>query len=102
MVAPVMIKNVIEDRQYEVPRYDELVNEQLAVVVREEVALKALELLEGHPNGWISPGESRRDAAARLSSSLLARRVPDSTYISVALDGSQPQGLAATVNAVVD
>ncbi|HVR85538.1 MAG TPA: hypothetical protein VMU54_14570, partial [Planctomycetota bacterium] len=102
MVAPVMVKNVIEDRQYEVPRYDELVNEQLAVVVREEVALKALELLEGHKDGWVMPGESRRDAAARLSSSLLAKRVPDSTYISVALESKQPQGLAATVNAVVD
>ncbi|HEV3028914.1 MAG TPA: hypothetical protein VG457_15150, partial [Planctomycetota bacterium] len=102
MVAPVMVKNVIEDRQYEVPRYDELVNEQLAVVVREEVALKALEMLEGHKDGWVTPGESRRDAATRLSSSLLAKRVPDSTYISVALESKQPQGLAATVNAVVD
>jgi Mrp family chromosome partitioning ATPase/uncharacterized protein involved in exopolysaccharide biosynthesis len=102
MVAPVMLKNVIEDRQYEVPRYDELVNEQLAVLVREEVALKALEMLEGRKEGWVMPGESHRDAAARLSSALLAKRVPDSTYISVALESKQPQGLAATVNAIVD
>ncbi|HLY75146.1 MAG TPA: hypothetical protein VKU80_13580, partial [Planctomycetota bacterium] len=102
MVAPVMVKNVIEDSQYEVPRYDELVNEQLAILLREEVALKALELLEGQKDVWMMPGESRRDAAARLSSSLLAKRVPDSTYISVALESKQPQGLASTVNAVVE
>jgi len=104
VVAPVMLKNVIEDRQYEVPRFDELVNEQIALVLREEVALDALSKLQGEAesDGWIRPGESRRDAAARLSQALLVKRVPDSTYISIALEANEPHGLAPVVNAVTD
>lgn len=104
VVAPVMLKNVIEDRQYEVPRFDELVNEQIALVLREEVALDALSKLQGEAeNGlWLRPGENRRDAAARLSAALLVKRVPDSTYLSIAMESSEPQGLAPVVNAVTD
>src|SRR5262245_9530884 len=102
VVAPVMLKNVIEDRQYEVPRFDELVNEQISLVQRDEVALDALSRLQADRGGWLRPGESRRDAAARLSASLLVKRVPDSTYISIALEANEPNGLAPTVNAVVD
>src|SRR5687767_11667868 len=53
VVAPVMLKNVIEDRQYEVPRFDELVNEQVALVLREEVALDALSKLQAQGGGWV-------------------------------------------------
>jgi Mrp family chromosome partitioning ATPase/uncharacterized protein involved in exopolysaccharide biosynthesis len=102
VVAPVMLKNVIEDRQYEVPRFDELVNEQIALVIREEVSLDALSKLQAEGGGWVRPGESRRDAAARLSQALLVKRVPDSTYISIALEANDPQGLAPVVNAVTD
>lgn len=102
VVAPVMLKNVIEDRQYEVPRFDELVNEQIALVLREEVSLDALSKLQAEGGGWARPGESRRDAAARLSQALLVKRVPDSTYISIALESNEPQGLAPVVNAVTD
>src|SRR5437762_1722606 len=41
VVAPIMLKNVIEDREFQVPRYDEFVNEQLALLLREEVSLAA-------------------------------------------------------------
>jgi Mrp family chromosome partitioning ATPase/uncharacterized protein involved in exopolysaccharide biosynthesis len=102
VVAPVMLKNVIEDRQYEVPRFDELVNEQISVVMREEVSIDALSKLEGEGGGWVRPGESRRDAAERLSSALLVKRVPDSTYLSIALEANEPGGLAPAVNAVTD
>src|SRR5262245_2332627 len=102
VVAPVMLKNIIEDRQYEVPRFDELVNEQMSLVPREEVLLEALSKLQSDQGGWTRPGESRRDAATRLASALLIRRVPDSTYISIALEANEPTGLAATVNAVTD
>src|SRR3954470_17560888 len=79
MIAPIMLKNVIEDREYQVPRYDELVNEQLSLLAREEVAVDALERLKESDVLWTRPGESRRDSALRLSSSVLAKRVPDST-----------------------
>jgi Mrp family chromosome partitioning ATPase/uncharacterized protein involved in exopolysaccharide biosynthesis len=102
VVAPVMLKNVIEDRQYEVPRFDELVNEQIALVLREEVALDALSKLQAEGGGWVRPGESRRDGASRLSSALLVKRVPESTYLSIALEANEPTGLASTVNAVTD
>ena len=102
VVAPVMLKNVIEDRQYEVPRFDELVNEQINLVTREDVAHDAMSKLQAEGGGWARPGESRRDAASRLSSSLLVRRVPDSTYISVALEANEPGGLASAVNAVTE
>jgi polysaccharide biosynthesis transport protein len=101
-VAPVMMKNVIEDREYHVPRYDELVNEQLALVVREEITLDALERLKDDRALWMRPDESRRDAANRLSSALIVRRVPDSTYISIALEGKTPQGLDTIVNTVIE
>ncbi|RPH42996.1 MAG: hypothetical protein EHM91_09000, partial [Planctomycetota bacterium] len=101
-VAPVMMKNVIEDREYHIPRYDELVNEQLNLVVREEITLDALERLKEDRAFWMRPDESRRDAANRLSSTLNVRRVPDSTYISIALEGSTPQGLDKIVNTVVE
>jgi len=101
MIAPIMLKNVIEDREYQVPRYDELVNEQLSLLAREEVAIDALERLKEDDVLWIRPGESRRDSALRLSSSVIAKRVPDSTTISVALEASDPRGLAETVNALV-
>lgn len=102
MIAPIMLKNVIEDREYQVPRYDELVNEQLALIAREEVATDALQRLKEDASLWARPGESRRESAARLSGSILAKRLPDSTYISVSLEASDPRGLAKVVNAVVD
>jgi uncharacterized protein involved in exopolysaccharide biosynthesis/Mrp family chromosome partitioning ATPase len=102
MIAPIMLKNVIEDREYQVPRYDELVNEQLALIVREEVSTDALQRLKDDASLWARPGESRREAATRLSQTLLAKRMPDSTYISVSLEASDPKGLAKVVNAVVE
>jgi Mrp family chromosome partitioning ATPase/uncharacterized protein involved in exopolysaccharide biosynthesis len=102
MIAPIMLKNVIEDREYQVPRYDELVNEQLALIAREEVSLDAIQRLKDESSLWVRPGESAREAATRLSASLIAKRVPDSTYISVSLEAGDPRGLAKTVNAVVE
>lgn len=101
-VAPIMLRNVIEDREYQVPRYDELVNEQLSLMTRDEVLMDALERLKEDRAIWVHSDESLRDAAARFSQSLIAKRLPDSTYISVALEAGQPQGLASAVNAVVD
>jgi|SRR5882672_984348 len=102
MIAPIMLKNVIEAREYEVPRYDELVNEQLSLLSREDVAMDALERLKEDAGIWIRAGESRRESAQRLSSMILARRLPDSTYISVAIESSDPRGLAQAVNATVE
>ena len=100
-VAPIMLKNVIEDREYQLPRYDEVVNEQISLLTREEVTLAALEQLKSDSSLWIRPEEGRRDAALRVSAALQARRVPDSTYISVALESGSPAGLSQVVNAVV-
>jgi uncharacterized protein involved in exopolysaccharide biosynthesis/Mrp family chromosome partitioning ATPase len=102
VVAPIMLKNVIEDREFQVPRYDEFVNEQLALLGREEVALAALDRMKEEKAQWVRPEETPRAAAARLSAALIVKRVPDSTYISIAMESNSPQGLAPTVNTVVD
>jgi uncharacterized protein involved in exopolysaccharide biosynthesis len=102
LVSPIFPKNLIEDREVQVPRYDEFVNQQLAVVAREAVVAAALENMGEGRNAWVRPGESRHDAAARLSGALIAKRVPNTTYISIALEGRSPAGLAEVVNAVTD
>jgi len=101
LISPIFPKNLIEDREYQVPRYEEFVNQQLAMVVRQDVAASAIENLGDDRNLWVRPGESRHDAAGRLSAALIAKRVPSTTYISVALEGRAPDGLAKIVNAVV-
>jgi Mrp family chromosome partitioning ATPase/uncharacterized protein involved in exopolysaccharide biosynthesis len=100
-VSPIVPKNLIEDRESQLPRYDEFVNQQLATIVRQEIALEALEHLKEQNLSWQRPGELRRTAADRLSFALQVKRVPNTTYLSVGLEGSRPEGLAEVVNAVV-
>jgi Mrp family chromosome partitioning ATPase len=100
MVSPTT-KNVGEDRESVVPRYAEFVNQQVLLVVREDVALEALDRLGGNRSAWQRPGESVRDAAARLSSSLRVARMPETSYIAVGLERGSPDGLLDIVNAVL-
>jgi succinoglycan biosynthesis transport protein ExoP len=100
LISPIFPKNLIEDREYQVPRYEEFVNQQLAMVVREEVVGAALESLGESSTLWIRPGEGRREAAGRLSGALIAKRVPNTSYLSIGLEGRSPKGLAEIVNAV--
>lgn len=101
LVSPIFAKNLNEDREFQQPRFEEFVNQQLILMTREEIALEALDRL-GEASTWIRPGESRRDAAQRLSLALKAKRVPTTSYMEVSLEGPTPEGLAATVNAAVD
>ncbi len=102
VVSPVFAKNLSEDREFQLPRYNEFLKQQLLTAVREDVTLDALERLGEKRPLWMRPGESRRDAAARLSRALAAIQVPETGYISVALQGAAPEGLAEVVNAVVE
>jgi Mrp family chromosome partitioning ATPase len=101
LVSPVFAKNLNEDREFQLPRFEEFVNQQLILISREDVALDALDRL-GDRKGALQPGGSRREAALRLAASLEAKRVPTTSYITVSLDGPTPDGLAETVNAAVD
>lgn len=101
-VSPMIPKNLIEDREFQVPRYDEFVNQQLAMVAREEVTLDALTRLKGRVTLWKRPSEGLRESAVRLGSSLSVKRVSNSTYIAIGLEAAQPDGLAEVVNAVAE
>lgn len=100
LVSPTT-KTVGEDRESQVPRYTEFVNQQLLLVAREDVALEALDRLDQRRSSWQGAGESVADAAARLSSSLRVARMPDTSYISVTLEGGAQEGLLEIVNAVL-
>src|SRR5947207_9527218 len=100
LVSPIFPKNLIEDREYQVPRYEEFVNQQLARIVREDVVEAALDNLGENRALWVRPDEGRREAAIRLSGSLIAKRVPNTTYFSIGLEGRSPKGLAEVVNSV--
>lgn len=102
-VSSIIPKNLIDDREYQVPRYDEFVNQQLATMVRPEITLGALARLKDQASLWQLPTEGRREAAERLGAALQGKRVPNSTsYISVGLEGNRPEGLAEIVTAVVE
>ncbi|HLW71270.1 MAG TPA: hypothetical protein VKS22_11685 [Candidatus Binataceae bacterium] len=51
---------------------------------------------------WQEPHETDRHAAERLMSSIKVELIPDSYFISVSLEDTNPQGLAEIVNAVVN
>lgn len=95
-------KNLIEDREYQMPRYEEFVNQQLAMIVREDVTLDVLERLGDKRAAWIRPGENPKESATRLSNMLIAKRVPNTTFISVGLEGPTPDHLADIINAVTE
>ncbi|MBI4566719.1 MAG: hypothetical protein HY716_18740 [Planctomycetes bacterium] len=101
LVSPTA-KNLAADRESQLPRYQEFLNQQLLMLAREDVALEALDRLGDRRSVWQRPGESLRDAAGRLSASLVTARVPETLYITVALEGDRPEGLIEIVNAVVD
>lgn len=100
MVSPVT-KNPGEDRETPLHRYSEFVNQQLLFVTREDVCLQALDRLGELRSAWQFPGESLRDAAARLSSSLKVVRVPETSYVAVGLESGRSEGLVDIVNAVM-
>lgn len=102
LVSPIFPKNLIEDREYQVPRYEEFVNQQLAMIVRQEVMIDVLERLGPKRALWDRPGEGKREAATRLSNSIISKRVPNTTLISVGMEGSTPDLLADLVNTVTE
>ena len=102
LVSPVFAKNLNEDREFQLPRFEEFVNQQLILIAREDIALDALDRLGERRPFPARPGESRRETALRLAGSLQAKRVPTTSYITVSMEGTSPDGLAETVNAAVD
>lgn len=102
LVSPVFAKNLTEDRELQLPRFEEFVNQQIILVTREDVALDALERMGERRLSWSKPGEGRREAAQRLAAALQVKRVPTTSYLSVSLEGNSPEGLAEALNSAVD
>ena len=100
MVTPVS-RNPGEDRETSLPRYAEFVNQQVVLVVREDVCVEALDRMGESRSAWQLPGESLKDAAFRLSTSLQATVIPDTSYVSVSLRSSQEKGLTEVLNSVM-
>ena len=98
MVSPVT--KTLEDREAQLPRYTEYVNQQAMMLSREDVALAALDRLGENRSRWQRPEESARDAAVRLSNSLRVTRVPETSYLTVGLEGGEREGLVEIINAV--
>jgi uncharacterized protein involved in exopolysaccharide biosynthesis len=100
MVSPTA-KSLGGERESSLPRYTEFVNQQMLLIAREDVSLEALEHLGDRRSVWKRNGENAADAAARLSGALRVSRVPETSYFSVGIDGSSPEGLVEIVDAVV-
>jgi Mrp family chromosome partitioning ATPase len=51
---------------------------------------------------WYRPRENDRRAAERLAGALTITPVPDTSQVTVGLEGDQPEGLAEIVNTLID
>ena len=102
LVSQTFAKNLSEDRELQLPRFGEFIKQQLVTITREEIAMDALERLGERRALWMVAGESRRDAAQRLSGALGVRHLPETSYLIISLQGPAPPGLAEVVNAVAD
>src|SRR3954464_8483455 len=80
LLSPMFPKNLIEEREYQVPRYEEFVSQQLAMIVRDDITLDVLERLGDRRSIWARPGEGRRESAIRLSNQRDPMPVPNTRF----------------------
>lgn len=104
-VSPRFLKNMEDDKEFELQsnsQYREFVQQNVRTVDRYDIVEESLNRLskQGHP--WGHPRESVQHAVARLQGELKILPVPDTYQITVRLEGNKPEGLAETVNTVVD
>lgn len=104
-VSPTFARNLQEDNELRFNSnsdYRQFVQQQVVEIVGFDTTTAALEKLGSRRSLWQKPEESDRRAAERLMAALRVRAVPDTYLITVALEGDEPEGLDAIVNAVVD
>lgn len=85
------------------PQYREDVQRDVDAFHRVDVAEEALRRVgEKGRQRWRRPKESDRRAAERLTDALIVAPVPESYLVNVGLRGDRPEGLAETLNALLD
>jgi uncharacterized protein involved in exopolysaccharide biosynthesis len=83
-------------------QYRGFVDQQVAEIDSYATTSVALKLLGKNRWFWQQPSETERFAAERLVHALTVTPITNTYLISVSLTGSEPQGLARIVNAVVN
>jgi Mrp family chromosome partitioning ATPase/uncharacterized protein involved in exopolysaccharide biosynthesis len=104
-VSPVFQANLAANREVEQKsnyEYREYVLQNVRTIDRFDILLEALRGLGKRAASWTRPGEADSHAAERLQRALKIEAVPDTYQITVTLEGTQPEGLADIVNAVVN
>lgn len=82
--------------------YHDFAQQQVYEISAYPTILGSLERLGPKRSLWQDPRETDRHAAERLMSQLKIDSQPDSYFVSVSLQGTDPHGLAEIVNGVVD
>jgi polysaccharide biosynthesis transport protein len=80
--------------------YHDYVRQQIYEIASYETAERALQLLGKKRDLFQMAGESDRRAAERLAKVLDVSAIPDSYFVTIALDGSDPRAITDVVNAV--
>ncbi len=104
-VAPRFPKTLEADAEIEgqTRDYQAFLQQQVYLLTRFGVLENALDRMDAPTRAlWQAPDVPVSRAVAALGRSIEARAMRDSFLVSVALEGPEPDGLADTVNAVVD
>jgi polysaccharide biosynthesis transport protein len=104
-VSPRFLRNLQGDQEHELQsnsQYREFVQQQVRTVNRFDILDAALAPGSAPAKVWRKGPESQRRAVDRLRGALQISPVPDTYQVTVALEGSKPDGLAEIVNAVMD
>jgi len=104
-VSPRFAHNLNADVELEFQsnsQFRQFVQHQARTINRYDIVLEALDELGENRGVWQHDDETSRRAAERLQAALKVRAVPDTYLITIGLNGSQPEGLDAIVNAVTE
>lgn len=104
LVSPTFINNVFSDRNLTLRGKEYLfyIEQQERILIRKDVLQAALADSE-IKELWMQPGETERQAIRRLQSSINTRsNGHKSPFIKVSLKSGDKEGLAETLNAVID
>jgi Mrp family chromosome partitioning ATPase/uncharacterized protein involved in exopolysaccharide biosynthesis len=102
LVTPVFARVLTEDRELQVTNFQQFVQQQVVAIPQADVLMNALDRLGVKRSVWQQEGEAPQQAAVRLGTALKVTRVPDTSYITIALEDEKPDGLAEVVNAVAE
>lgn len=103
-VAPRFAKVLQSDQELEFQsnsQYKQYVEQQVRNINRYDIVRETLAQLGPYRALWQPPDLSERKAALRLIKALSARAVKDTYLISVTLEGNQADGLAETLNTLL-